>query len=830
MVESGDRGSVLNYSAGIGRFPTSALGLSFAMHYRFTMFSILMAMLCCARSLCAGKPEGEAEWPSMVTPILRQHCFECHGEKRQESMVRLDTLSTDLVNDRAAAETWHEVLNVLDAAEMPPEDKPQLSNEDLQVLTETIRKQLQQADEANRQTEGRVIMRRLNRREYQNTMADLIGIDMDYARDLPPDAVSTDGFTNNGQSLQMSAIQLEYYLSNARRALDRAIVTGEPPKVTQQEWAESNLNEWLGKAVRVNRLQRSQEFLATMKEDYPEQGEFLIRVTLAAEIEDGQGYPLLEVSLGYRPDTEILMREFPLVEVTSTEEQVFEFRGRLEEYPLPVRGQGKYPGLVVRVRNRFDDLSPRPAEEKVDNKRTYPDEPELAALVIRKVEFQGPVYDQWPPENHRRILFQTPSSEADEVACAEQILQRFMTRAYRRPVQPEELQRIVEFFVAVRPEFPAWEEAMIEALSLVLIRPEFLYLVEPSGDEKRPVTNFELASRLSYFLWSTMPDERLFELASQSQLSQPEILASEVERLLQDPRSDQFVEQFAEQWLRLKNMDSVAIQKDFYSGFDERLRLDMRQETIAFLRELIRRNDGFEQLLDSDFSMLNGRLAAHYGIDGVLGESFRRVELSAESVRGGLLTQGSFLLANSTGADSHAIRRAVWIRDRLLNDPPSPPPPDVPSLEESTPNFHELSVRQQLEVHRRKPACANCHRDLDAWGIALENFDAVGQWRDEVRRKHGGQEVTVPVDSTGELGGGIVLTGAESLREHLIQTSQPQAARSLVARLLTYALGRRLERTDEAAIAGLADRLVQKQIGMRDLINELVSSDPFNTK
>jgi hypothetical protein len=773
--------------------------------------------------------EGE-DWGSKVKPILQRHCYDCHGPERQESMVRLDQLSTDLLNDRAAVETWHEVLHVLDAAEMPPEDQTQLTEADLELLTTELRTQLSAADEASRATQGRVVMRRLNRQEYQNTMADLLGIDMDYARDLPPDAVSSDGFTNNGQSLQMSAIQLEYYLANARRALDRTIVTGDAPEVVRQEWTESNLNEWLGNAVRTNRLQRSQEFLATMKEKYPETGEFLIRVTLSAEIEEGQGFPLLEVSLGYRPDTEILMREFETVEVTSTDEQVFEFRGRLEEFPLPVRGQGKYPGLVVRVRNQYDDLSPRPAEEKVDDKRSYPNEPQLAALQVKKVEFVGPVFETWPPKNHRAILFESPRRNSDELAYTSEVLRRFMSRAYRRPVRDDELKKALQFFESIRPEFPTYEEAVIETLALVLIRPEFLYMVEPAGDEKRAANDWEVASRLSYFLWSTMPDSELLDLAEKHQLSDPEIRRAQVDRMLNDPRSDRFVEQFAAQWLQLNNMQSVAIQPKLYPQFDERLREDMRRESVAFLREMIDHNLGLEHFFRSDFAMLNGRLAQHYGLEGVVGETFRRVDLPEGSPRGALLGQGSFLLANSTGADSHAIRRAVWIRDRLLNDPPAPPPPDVPSLEESTPNFHELSVPQQLEVHRQKPSCANCHRNLDAWGIALENFDALGQWRDEVRRLKDGQVVTLPVESAGELPGGVDLDGVASLQEHLVQQYRESFVRALTTRLLGYALGRRVERSDQEAISALADEVLQKDLGMRDLINELVLSDPFNTK
>ena len=405
-----------------------------------------------------------------------------------------------------------------------------------------------------------------------------------------------------------------------------------------------------------------------------------------------------------------------------------------------------------------------------------------------------------------------------------------MNRAYRRPVSVEEVETIVRFFKRVRPDFPTFEGAMIEALSLVLIRPEFLYMMEPSGDEKRPVNQWELASRLSYFLWSTMPDSGLVELAEQQKLANPKIMVEQVQRMLEDPRSDRFFRQFSEQWLQLKNMESVSIHPKLYPDFDERLRDDMKRESISFLKEMIDQNLAPDLFLQSNFAMVNGRLASHYGLEGVIGETFQRVELPSGSYRGGLLGQASFLMANSTGADSHAIRRAVWIRDRILNDAPAPPPPDVPSLEESTPNFHELSVTQQLEIHRQKPSCANCHKNLDAWGVALENFDAVGKWRDEVRRLHRNQEVMLPVESKGELPEGIFLEGIADLQDHLLLNERDAFVQSLVVRLLTYAMGRRLERADQNAVSAISDQVLQKDLGMRDLINELVLSRPFNTK
>jgi len=795
---------------------------------------LTLTTVLCSGGFAALEAADHAKLPDFqedVLPILRSRCVRCHGPQKQESRIRLDNLSTDLINDRAAAANWHEVLHVLNAGEMPPEDEPALSAVERNTLTRWVSAAIKRAVDAQRSTGGRVVLRRLNRVEYRNTMTDLLGLKMNYTRDLPPDAVSADGFTNDGQSLQMSAIQLEYYLETARRALDRVIVGGPAPRVYDYEFKESNVRNWLGKPEFSNRLGRQQQFLAKMAKDYPEEGEFLVRVKLTAELKPNTGYPLLEVSVGYRPDTKILFREFDLVEISSPEQQTFEFRGRLEDFPLPVRGQGKFPGLVVRVRNAYDDGSQLPKGKK-DKKRgtIHPDEPHLPKLLIQAVEFHGPVYDQWPPALHRRILFDSPLRKTDETAYVAQVLERFMTRAYRRPVEGHEVDKLIDFYKSIRNEFPTFVEAVRETLAMVLIRPEFLYHIEPAGDRKRPIDNWELASRLSYFLWSTMPDQRLMDLAAKGKLHDPKVLAAEVGRMLDDPRSMRFIEQFTEQWLQLNVVESVAVSRDYYPKFDDRLKQDMRGETQQFFAELVRHNLNALNLLSSDFTMLNEPLAKHYGIDGVYGRKFRRVSLKPEQHRGGLLGQASVLLSNSTGSDSHAVRRAVWIRDRLLNDPPASPPPDVPSLEEADPKFHKLSIREQLEIHRGTEACASCHRGIDPWGIALENFDAVGLWRNEIRRKVGKRFETLPVAAKDVLPGGLVLNGVDSLKEHLVTERKSDFARSLVTRLLTYAVGRRLELSDQEAVEDLTKELANDGYRLRGLIQRVATSKPFLTK
>ena len=798
-------------------------------HRPLLWFAVVLSLVCAAQCPSRSLGQSDIDFNRDVLPILQSHCIRCHGPEVQEANVRLDNLPINLNDNRAATESWHEVLNVLQTNEMPPPDEKQLSSEQLSTATNWLSLAIQSALAERRKTDGRIVLRRLNRVEYQNTMEDLLGLEMDYARDLPPDGMSAEGFRNNGRSLQISSLQLEYYLATARRALDRAIVQHEQPPAIDHTFTDISIDNWLGEAQRSKRLGRRQEFLVKMVDKYPEEGEFSVRVQLTADLKSNTGYPLLEVSVGYQIDTEILMREFDTVEVTSPELQTFDFRGRIENFPLPVRGQGKFPGLVVRVRNLYDDKSPLPPPQKDESgKITYAAEDHLPTLTIQSVEFHGHHYDQWPPASHRRILFDAPNVDRESIPYVTQVLQRFMTRAYRRTVSDDQVDKFVTFYQEIRPEFPSFEEAIRETLAMILIQPEFLFLLEPAGEEKRLIDEFELASRLSYFLWSTLPDERLMELATNANLRTN--LNAEVDRMLDDPRSQRLVKQFTEQWLKLNLVENVAVNKTHYPGFDDRLKSDMCTETQSMFAELLKHNSSVTELLSSDFTMLNETLAKHYGIDGVLGKSFRRVAIPADSHRGSLLSHASILLSNSTGADSHPVRRAVWIRDRLLNDPPAPPPPNVPSLEQANPEFHQLPVRKQLEIHRTVESCNQCHRSLDPWGIALENFDALGRWRTELPKTAGENAQTQPIDATVELPDGKQIAGADGLRTYLLQERKEQFARSLVMRLLTYALGRSLELTDQAAVDQVLEQFSKDDLRLKGLIHKVVASEPFQTK
>ena len=695
--------------------------------------------------------------------------------------------------------------------------------------------ELRRAEEVARSTGGRVVMRRLTRYEYNNTMRDLLGVDFDFAENLPPESVSRDGFQNNGSVQGISPIQVEYYLKAARLALGKAIVSGPRPEVIKHHAIKSARVRRVKGEV-SNRLGPNARFLVRLNE-FPRQGEVLVRVRVHAVVPAKAGYPRMRVSMGVRADVRAPEKTLAEIDVTNTEPRTFTFRGRIESFPLPGHNP-KYPGLQVTVYNAYEDGKPvskkkRMAKKKRKNLPLEPD-PTQPLLVIESVDFEGPIFDAWPPRSHSQIFFQT-SGKPDEREYARKILVRFMTRAYRRPVDESELTAMLALFDTLRTRSPSLEKAVGDLLALVLISPEFLYLVEPRTEsvDRQPLEEFERASRISYFLWSTMPDERLFELARGGKLSDQSVRRAEVRRMLADPRAWQFVEHFTDQWLDLPALDRVAVNPEFHPNFDDRLKLDMRSETRHFFAEILNEDLSALNLIESDFAMLNRRLAHHYGIPLPPGGGMQRVRLPKGSHRGGLLTQGSFLLSNSNGEDSHPIRRAVWLLDRLLDDPPAPPPPDVPELNTNQPDVARLSLKKQLELHRKKEACNNCHRRIDPWGVVFENYDAVGRWRTVVTGPRRKRRPRQPIDAAVKLPDGTEIAGVDGeggLKQYLLGVRGEAFARTLVKRLLTYSLGRSLEFSDRKAVDILTRDFIKSDYRLKKLIVAISDSRPFNSK
>ena len=763
-----------------------------------------------------------------VRPILKKHCFKCHGEKKQKGDLRLDTLSGDLSKDRVAAEAWHDVRNALNLSEMPPKKEDSLLPAELRTVTSWITQEIDALVASQKGTGGRIVLRRLNKTDYQNTMRDLLGIEMDYAKNLPPETLSEDGFRNNGTTLQMSDLQLEYYLESARKGLAKAIVTGSRPKFFEKEFTVSVNDKNRGSNI----LDKDQQFIAKLL-DYPEDGEILIRAKVKAQFAENRGYPQLRAAIGYRADVQAPRGFLKPVDITSEDWQIIEFRARIENFPLPSKSQSKFPGLLLWLDNAYAEGHDKPikARGKGKKKKAQKDPLTYPRIEVASMQFIGPILDDWPPAQHKAILL--PSKQrSNEEAYSKIVIRNFMRRAFRRPIHDEEIVPYYRFFRSTRPEMETFEDAIRETLAMVLISPDFLFLVEPSGSSKRSISDWELASRLSYFLWSSMPDTHLFNLAKKEALRKPEILEKEISRMISDERSWQFVEQFADQWLDIGALQRVAINPNYYPEFDPTLKASMRGETIHFFGELFQKNLSALNILDSNFTMLDEPLAKHYGLAGPKGSRFERVSIKPGDHRGGVLAHGSVLLGNSTGEDSHPVKRAVWIRERLLDDAPAPPPPDVPALDSTDPNFAALSVRDQLAEHRKQISCNECHRNIDPWGISLENFGADGLWREQILRKKvkGKGMIKLPVLSEAILPDGKKIEGIADLKKHLLEDRREQFARAFTSKLLTYALGRRLELIDQKTVDELTSKFIKSEYRIKDLIYLIVASKTFQSK
>ena len=824
------------------------------MKFDFFTKLVLRIFLPCLLYILWGLPVlGQtAELPNFeheVKPILAKLCYGCHGAEKQKGKLRLDTLSINLLEDSRSAERWHEVRTVINLGEMPPENETKLTTDERRMILDWLNPTIELAGKLRQSKGGRVVLRRLNNNEYQNTLSDLFGVSLDYTRDFPPDGASPDGMLNNGSSLQMSDIQMEFYIAAARAALDRIIVTKDEPKVFRHQFTKSTDGGFPDGVQGANDVGRHRQFIVRMKNDYPDQGMFRIRTALRVELPKEKGpVPRLRVRVGYRPDTLVDMETLAELDLHKSGEHEFEFVGRIENFPLPVRGQGKFPGLVVILSNAYDEFSQigKTQEREITGddgkkKKIWEHGMGYPRLHVEWLEFEGPFFEQWPPEEHRRILFPSHLREKREKAYIRKVLKSFLSRAWRRPVSRKEVRQYVGFYQKLRPGFPDLESTLRESLVMALIAPDFLYLLEPAASKPRPLTSHEFASRLSYFLWNSMPDKELRTMADTGRLFDEATLSTQVTRMINDERANRFIDSYVEQWLDIDAMNRVEVDTKVHPEFPRNKRIDhlrkvIRREPIEFFGEILRKNLSAEHFIRSDFVMLNDTLARHYSFDGVHGGAFRPVPIKRQSDkskanRGGLLTQSAILLGASTGGDSHIIKRAVFLRERLLDDPPDPPPPNVPDLETAEPGLAKLSIREQLKQHNNDTACSDCHRGIDGWGLAMEEYDALGQWRTEITRKlPDGKLIKLPLETLAKLPDGREIDGMESLKDYLLTERREQFARAFVVKLLTYALGRSLEFSDEKHINALTKRFTQDKMKVQSLVQSIVKSEVFRTK
>ncbi len=818
--------------------------------------------------------EQPVEFTRDVKPLLQKLCSNCHGAKDRKGHLQIEMLDHELSTGKDS-EAWHDVLDRVNLGEMPPAKAMQPTKAERQILVEWLTAGLRQAAKSKRHVAGRVVMRRLTRYEYQNTMSDLLGVELDYSAELPPEPLSPDGFLNNGASLEMSPTQIEACLHAARLGLGEAIVSGDKPVIHYFRKSVTDVGRLPNKRVAGHEPVKP-EFVLDV-DTFPRRGEFEVRIQAGAIIPEGHDFPRLRLSMGCLPGIVHLPRKVVGevdVRASVDEPQNFLFRGRIEDYPQPGDvpfGNVDFDGMIILIdfldadgnQLRYSDRSyavPPPKKKPTPKGKTptpkstltsYPEPPPTAEnprleIVIKSVEFESPVIISWPPKCHSQILSAedaTPQTPDDEKIYVQDVLGRFAARAFRRPVSADELRVMIEFFEAIRSDSSSFKEAMRETLAAVLVSPHFLYIVETRDESnlakqarRQQVSDFELASRLSYFLWSSMPDDRLFDLAKAEELSKPQVLEQEVQRMLLDDRSAEFVTRFADQWFDLAALDRVAVNPEFYPEFDNRLKFQMAEQTREFLAEVLRSEESCLDLLDSDWTVLNRSLARHYRMIGPRSSKFERVALRGDQRRGGLLGQGAFLLSNSDGEQSHPIKRAVWILDRLLDSPPAPPPPDVPELDSENPDLAGLSLKEKLAAHRDKEACGNCHRGIDPWGVPLGKFNAVGLWQEtssvrQVSKTKGGKNtVGVPVDASSVLPDGTRIDGLNELKKYLRENRRELFARAVITRLTAYGLGRSLDLGDRKTIDELTSIFIDSDFRLNQVIVSLVNSESFLTK
>ncbi len=808
-------------------------------------------------------PAGKPGFESAVKAFFETSCISCHGPEKSKGKVTLHTLDGDL-SGAENLELWQSILDMVESGEMPPDDEPQPADEERAAVVKWIDSELRRQSEQVAEEPAPVVARRLTNFEYQNTMRDLLGIDLKLISGLPEDPVKPYKFNNNAELMRMGPEQLDRYLETARRAMASAIVDSGKPVVhtTRQEWQSTGMDRGLGNdEVGLWGNRRHTPAWGMGLKSFPETGEYRIRIKASAILPPGIRETQLRLVMGYglnENSSTLRVEAVGLVRLHNSPDQpeIFEFRGRIENHParpgVAKGGQPQPATMAITPQVLYDDGTLNDGDRNL----------EMPRAVIEWMEFESPVTEVWPPAHHTRILFDSALRESDPPAYVAAVLRRFMSLAYRRPATDEEVARFSKIHAMISPDMPSFEAAMRETLAMVLVSPEFLFHTVAQDGATR---GYEFASRLSYFLWGSMPDEELLQLAASGKLDHPEVIDAQVGRMLADRRSADFVRNFTTQWLSLEKSRTVPINRDLFPRFlyyvprGERagtevpyvptIRDHMIDETVGFIGELIRRNASVLNVVDSDFAYLNQPLAAHYGIAGVEGNDLRPVAIKPEDQLGGLLTHGSVLIGNGTGSAPHPIYRAVWLREAILGDEVKPPPADVPALTDTAGESaeHATSIKDLLALHRTQESCNDCHFRLDPWGIPFEHYNAIGKFQPLVpksgsriqpfdKRQHADLNAyvaylntvnTVPVEADTRLPNGPEVNGMADLKRYLLEERKEDIAANLVHRFLTYGLGRELTYRDRVAEEQLLDHLKMNGLGMRDMIVAVCQSPLF---
>ena len=771
-----------------------------------------------------------------VRATLDRFCVRCHNDRLLTADLALD--AHDLAHVGADAETWERVIVKLRARTMPPAGSPRPAEATYRAVASWLETEIDTVALASPDPGRGETFHRLNRAEYHAAVRDLLAVDVDVAELLPADDTFEHGFDNNGDVLSISPDLVSRYLSAARRISRLAV--GIPP---------------VGPAVATYRVHpglvqddRQDDKLSfgsrggiAIPHYFPVDGEYTIRIRLHRNFSD--------YIIGYAAPQELdvrvdgaLVKRFEVGDADAVGQMApLSFSGNIAGDPdweyymntgdahlevrFPAKAGQRTVGVsfVRRLSELEGVLQPRNRGYGRFVDERYDDD-----AAVEQVSIGGPYAVEGPGEtpSRREIFACRPAVGAtadDETACANRILGTLARRAYRRPVGGPDVEALLDFFRAGRSD-GGFDDGIQFALERMLVDPEFLFRIERDPEDAAPGTPYrlgdlELASRLSFFLWSSIPDDDLLATAAAGRLGDPAELERQTRRLLADGRSRALVDNFASQWLRLRNLESQERESADYPEFDENLREAFRRETELFVESTIREDRSLLELLSANYTFVNERLARHYGIRGVYGDRFRRVTLDPDHPRGGLLGHGGLLMVTSYPNRTSPVVRGKWLLETILGAPPPEPPPDVPGLPDRGEGGEPASVRDRLERHRANPACAGCHAPMDPLGFALENFDAIGSWR-------AASEAGLPIDASAQMPSGVEFEGPAGLRRVLLSRGEDFAG-AVTEKLLAYALGRGLEHTDRPAVRRILRDAAADDYRWSSIVLGIVKSTPF---
>ena len=797
-------------------------------------------------ALLATASPGSAQQSTLA--FIQKNCASCHNASLTSGGIDF-TASKQPDTFTQNREIWERALAKLKAGEMPPPGVPKPPAADIFAVTKWLDAEFARQDAAIRADVGRVAARRLNKAEYNNTIRDLLAINFQPAADFPADQAAY-GFDDVSDALNMSSVLLEKYADAAERSVRTALFGPEKlsPAATHYPFPV-RLNDTRGTKVKVpttadyDQTGLSLRFAAHVMHTFPVDATYSFRI----------------VTNGHRPDRSMpahvgfwidgkLTQEFE-VDATDLEGQVREGRAKVTagEHLLSLSYLKQFHGLPASYGGPAPSTRPpTPLLSSPRGKLTEQDIETLRRLGttiktdgiearldnrFESIDIGGP-FDQvsGPSPASRKLVYACGHTDGKHNAsCPRVIVGAFAQRAFRRPLAAKEADAYLSLYTLARKQGDGFDEGIAAALEGVLVSPNFLYRIErdqptearvEAKSDAIPVGDYELASRLSYFLWSSMPDAELFRLASEHKLHQPAVLEAQVHRMLSDDKSQALVDNFAGQWLQFRNVDVVHPDVRNFPDFDESLRHSMRRETELFIGSIIHNDSSVLDILSANYTFLDERLARFYGIPGVTGPEFRRVDMSATNRGGGVLAQAGILTISSYATRTSPVLRGKWILENLLNAPPPPPPPSVPALDD-TKVGESASLRQQMEAHRASPVCASCHSKMDPLGFGLENLNAIGQWRDK--------DGNFPVDATGTLPGGRNFTGPKELKTLMLQSRDAFAA-GLTEKMMIYALGRGMERFDRPTMKTIENNLALHDYKFSALVMGIVTSLPFEMK